>query len=380
MCGRYSWPRPTRRDRGPGFRSARQSRSRRRYNVAPGDDVLAVTTDREGEPRGELLRWGLVPSWAEEPEHRPEDDQRPGRDGGRAPGVPPRVRALPLPDRRRRLLRMAARVRAVRSSRSTSPATTASRSRSPACGRSGTATTAASCAPARSSRSRPTRPIAPLHDRMPIILVPEQRAAWLDAATPTRPSSHRLLAGLPPSRTALRAVELGRQRRSLRRPRMPCPGVPKRPGGPVLAAAAGYARLAPHSPLHRPLSPRTTTCVLDLDGCVWVGEHVHAAAPRGGRRAPRGRQVDLFVTNDARRSPEDYVRKLWSLGAQGLARGGGHRRRGDPARARRARPRRGGTYVIGSPAIFRHVADAGQRIVNGTAGETEAECRGRRRS
>src|SRR5207302_5893618 len=39
-----------------------------RYNVAPGDDVLAVTTDREGYPRGELLRWGLVPSWAKSPD------------------------------------------------------------------------------------------------------------------------------------------------------------------------------------------------------------------------------------------------------------------------------------------------------------------------
>lgn len=37
------------------------------YNIAPGTDVLAVTTDRDGTPRGERLRWGLVPSWAEEP-------------------------------------------------------------------------------------------------------------------------------------------------------------------------------------------------------------------------------------------------------------------------------------------------------------------------
>jgi putative SOS response-associated peptidase YedK len=41
---------------------------RRRYNIAPGDEVLAVTTDREGRPRGELLRWGLVPSWAKTPD------------------------------------------------------------------------------------------------------------------------------------------------------------------------------------------------------------------------------------------------------------------------------------------------------------------------
>jgi putative SOS response-associated peptidase YedK len=40
---------------------------RPRYNVAPTDEVPAVTTDREGHPRGELLRWGLVPSFAASP-------------------------------------------------------------------------------------------------------------------------------------------------------------------------------------------------------------------------------------------------------------------------------------------------------------------------
>ena len=30
--------------------------------------MLAVTTDREGAPRGELLRWGLVPTWAKGPD------------------------------------------------------------------------------------------------------------------------------------------------------------------------------------------------------------------------------------------------------------------------------------------------------------------------
>lgn len=38
-----------------------------RYNVAPTDHVLTVTTTREGAPRGELLRWGLVPFWAKDP-------------------------------------------------------------------------------------------------------------------------------------------------------------------------------------------------------------------------------------------------------------------------------------------------------------------------
>ena len=61
MCGRYTLATPD-----PGAVRARfpigeSVEVRRRYNVAPGDDVLAVTTDREGTPRGELLRWGLVP-------------------------------------------------------------------------------------------------------------------------------------------------------------------------------------------------------------------------------------------------------------------------------------------------------------------------------
>jgi len=34
-----------------------------RYNVAPTEEVLAIVSPK-GEPRAELLRWGLVPSWA----------------------------------------------------------------------------------------------------------------------------------------------------------------------------------------------------------------------------------------------------------------------------------------------------------------------------
>ena len=35
-----------------------------RYNIAPTQQVLTVTND--GERRGELMRWGLVPSWAKD--------------------------------------------------------------------------------------------------------------------------------------------------------------------------------------------------------------------------------------------------------------------------------------------------------------------------
>ncbi|MGO9751024.1 MAG: SOS response-associated peptidase [Solirubrobacteraceae bacterium] len=68
MCGRYTLATPD-----PGQLRARfpvgdSAAIRRRYNVAPGDDVLAVTIGLDLAPRGELLRWGLVPAWAKSPE------------------------------------------------------------------------------------------------------------------------------------------------------------------------------------------------------------------------------------------------------------------------------------------------------------------------
>lgn len=68
MCGRYTLATPDPAAIRDRFGVAEGTEVRRRFNVAPGDDVLAVTTDREGSPRGDLLRWGLVPSWAKRPD------------------------------------------------------------------------------------------------------------------------------------------------------------------------------------------------------------------------------------------------------------------------------------------------------------------------
>ncbi len=124
-----------------------------------------------------------------------------------------------------------------------------------------------------------------------------------------------------------------------------------------------------------PLSPllsRYDHVVLDLDGCVWVGDTCTRGAPEAISELRAAGKGLMFLTNDARRSPEEYVRKLWSLGLRAsleevvtvgasiqhlLAERGSGR----------------ATYVIGSAAIFRHVADSGQRIVNGTDVESEAE-------
>jgi putative SOS response-associated peptidase YedK len=67
VCGRYTLAGPDPASLRERFPIGESVAFRRRYNVAPGDDVLAVTPDREGAPRGELLRWGLVPYWAKDP-------------------------------------------------------------------------------------------------------------------------------------------------------------------------------------------------------------------------------------------------------------------------------------------------------------------------
>jgi putative SOS response-associated peptidase YedK len=37
-----------------------------RYNIAPSQDVLAITSE-EGQNSASLFRWGLIPSWAKDP-------------------------------------------------------------------------------------------------------------------------------------------------------------------------------------------------------------------------------------------------------------------------------------------------------------------------
>jgi putative SOS response-associated peptidase YedK len=67
VCGRYSLATPASNDLRARFALGESLEIRQRFNVAPGDDVVTVTTSKEGEPRGEILRWGLVPFWAKEP-------------------------------------------------------------------------------------------------------------------------------------------------------------------------------------------------------------------------------------------------------------------------------------------------------------------------
>jgi HAD superfamily hydrolase (TIGR01450 family) len=123
-----------------------------------------------------------------------------------------------------------------------------------------------------------------------------------------------------------------------------------------------------------PLSPLLAgydSVVLDLDGCVWVGESCTPGAPEAvAELRAAGKQL-AFLTNDGRRSPEEYVRKLWSLGVQASLEE--VVTVGAAIQHLLAERDRTSAYVIGSPAIFRHVSDAGHRVVNGTSQATGAE-------
>jgi HAD superfamily hydrolase (TIGR01450 family) len=105
--------------------------------------------------------------------------------------------------------------------------------------------------------------------------------------------------------------------------------------------------------------------ILDLDGCVWVGSEPTPRAPEAIHELrASGRRV-AFVTNDPRRSTEDYVARLWSVGVQASI--------GDVVTVGGAtqhllNDRYSGqtAFVIGTDAMRRHVGDAGLRLLNGT--------------
>ena len=69
MCGRYTLAGPDPASLHERFPIGESVQVRNRYNVAPGDAVLAVTTAREGAPRGELLRGASCPTGPRTPRH-----------------------------------------------------------------------------------------------------------------------------------------------------------------------------------------------------------------------------------------------------------------------------------------------------------------------
>jgi putative SOS response-associated peptidase YedK len=204
MCGRYTLAAPNPAEVRARFGLAESVEVRERFNIAPGDEVFAVTHDREGAPRGDLLRWGLVPSWASSPDTglkminaRVETvAERPAyrRAFERfrclilADGFYEWRRVGPAPKQGFHITRTDGALFAFAGLWSIWHGEDGSKLRTCTI-----LTTAANPA------------ISPLHDRMPIILAPGAERPWLDAATsPTHVSE--LLAGLSAEQTAFRPV------------------------------------------------------------------------------------------------------------------------------------------------------------------------------
>lgn len=204
MCGRYTLASPNPAEVRSRFAIGASVPVRQRFNVAPGDDVLAVTTDREGVPRGEQLRWGLVPSWSKDPStglkminarvetviERPAYRSAFERyrclilaDGfyewQRVPGGPKRPFHITRAD---------GSLFAFAGLWSIWHAPDGDKLRTCTI-----ITTTANSA------------VAALHDRMPVILSEDAEAIWLDAAT-RQDHLLEILTGLSPSATALRPV------------------------------------------------------------------------------------------------------------------------------------------------------------------------------
>ncbi len=104
--------------------------------------------------------------------------------------------------------------------------------------------------------------------------------------------------------------------------------------------------------------------LLDLDGCLWLGDGAVDGSPEAVAALREAGKGIVFLTNDVRHSPEDFVKRLWRLGFQAaldeVVSGGAALQfmlAGGPG---------GAAFVIGSQAIVDHVDAAGLRVVNNT--------------
>lgn len=124
-----------------------------------------------------------------------------------------------------------------------------------------------------------------------------------------------------------------------------------------------------------PLSPlvaRYDQLIIDLDGCVWVGDEPVAGSVEAIEQLRGAGKRVIFATNNSRDSGEDYVRKLWGMGIQASL--GDVVTVGGAMQHLLSETRRGMTvFVIGTQTMVDHVADAGLRVMNNTDLATRVE-------
>jgi HAD superfamily hydrolase (TIGR01450 family) len=121
----------------------------------------------------------------------------------------------------------------------------------------------------------------------------------------------------------------------------------------------------------RPAIARYDHVLLDLDGCVWVGDEALAGAPEAVAALRDAGTAVAFLTNDVRHAPEEFVRKLWRLGFQAAL--SEVVTVGSAIQYLLSGRDGGAAYVVGSQALVEHVAEAGLRIVNRTEFASRAD-------
>jgi glycerol-1-phosphatase len=121
-----------------------------------------------------------------------------------------------------------------------------------------------------------------------------------------------------------------------------------------------------------PLARRYDQFILDLDGCVWVGDEPTPRVVEAIEALREAGKEVAYATNDPRSATEDYVARLWAIGVRASVRdvvtvGGAVQHLLAETRAGRT------AFVVGTEALCRHVADAGLRLLNGTDLASRAE-------
>lgn len=112
--------------------------------------------------------------------------------------------------------------------------------------------------------------------------------------------------------------------------------------------------------------------ILDLDGCVYVGEEPTDGAVEAIEDLRAAGKRIAFVTNDPRHAGEAYIQKLWRLGVRASL--ADVVTVGAATQHLLAETRQGrSAFVIGTEAMRRHVRDAGLRLLNDTDLASRAE-------
>ena len=121
-----------------------------------------------------------------------------------------------------------------------------------------------------------------------------------------------------------------------------------------------------------PIAQRYDQFILDLDGCVWIGEEPTPRAVEAIAALREAGKDVAYATNDPRSATEDYVARLWKIGVRASIRdvvtvGGAIQHLLAETRSGRT------AFVVGTEALKRHVTDAGLKVLNGTDLASRAE-------